>query len=166
MRMLMTLAAVAASMFLVSCAAAGVEASPEHGACSAVTSGADVEEIRRLEQYGARVNVEGWSAEDARGFFAPEWVSVQPDGSRIDVAAALSRFQNGRMPAWAERFVVSDLDIRVYCGSAIVVGNAEALPRGAPAGAAPVRYRYMNVWRRGPSGWLYAMQLFYAPPAP
>jgi ketosteroid isomerase-like protein len=167
MRFMSGLAALVAACVLAGCISVSVEESV-HGArtCPVTTSGSDVEELRRLEHYGASVNVEGWSADDARAFFAPEWVSVQPDGSRIDVAAALARFRGGRMPAWAEHFTVSDLDIRVYCDAAVVVGNAEALPRGAPAAAAPMRYRYMNLWRRGPTGWLYAMQIFYTPPAP
>lgn len=129
------------------------------------TSGADVEEVRRLELRGAEINVTGWTIEEARAFFAPEWFSVQLDGSRVEADAVLGRFQNGRFPGWAESFEISNLDIRVFCGAtAVAIGDAEIRPRAAPDQV--MRFRYMNVWRKAPEGWLYAEQLFYTPPAP
>lgn len=128
--------------------------------------GADVEAVRALELRGAAINVEGWSEAEARAFFAPEWFSVQLDGSRVDLATVLARFQDGRMPGWARRFDLPRLDIRIYCDMAIAVGDAEIEPRNMPADAEPMRFRYMNIWRRAEGGWLYTAQLFYPPSTP
>ncbi|MEQ1617035.1 MAG: hypothetical protein ABL883_01665 [Terricaulis sp.] len=83
-------------------------------ACSGFASaGADAEEIRRLEQRGAATKVEGWTIEAARSFFAPEWFSVQPDGSEMRLNAVFATFQDGRSRPWAGRFDLVELDIRL-----------------------------------------------------
>jgi hypothetical protein len=128
--------------------------------CSSVTSGPDVEEIRRLELRGAAINVEGWSQEEAEAFFAPEWLSVQPDGSDIKLNGVFSRFRDGRTPGWAESFLLPELDIRVYCGAAIVIGRGEIRPRGASDPSQTIRVRYLNVWRKENGRWVYAAQQY------
>ncbi len=125
-----------------------------------VTTGPDVAEIDRLERRGAQVNVEGWGIEEARAFFAPEWVSVQPDGSVTPLAQVFDRFPNGRSQAWAASFTLTELDIRVYCDVAIVIGLGEAQVRGAAQNAAPLKFRFLNVWRRQDGRWLYAANQF------
>lgn len=127
-----------------------------------ITSGPEAAEIGRLEERGARANVEGWSIEEARAFFAPEWVSVQPTGAVSDLDAVLSSFPNGQSVPWAGRFDLTNLDIRVYCDMAVVIGQAEAWRPGATAeGSAPaVRFRFLNVWRKVDGRWLYAANQF------
>lgn len=123
-------------------------------ACSSdATSGPNADEIRRLEAIGARSNVDGWSLKEARGFFAPEWVSVQPDGALFHAQDVLSRFVNGRSFGWADRFDLLQLDVRVYCDVAVVVGLAEAHARGAPQSAPSMHFRYTNVWRKVGRRW-------------
>lgn len=124
--------------------------------CAPVTAGPDVEEVRQQELRGGAVNIEGWTIEEARAFFAPEWVSVQPDGSVTRLETVLGGFVEGRSRAWASSFTLVELDIRVACDSAIVIGLAEARPLGAPQSSPPVRMRFMNVWRRQDGRWLYA----------
>jgi hypothetical protein len=131
---------------------------PTHDAlmCAPVTAGPAVEEVRQQELRGAAVNVEGWTIEEARGFFAPEWVSVQPDGSVTRLETVLGGFVEGRSRAWASSFTLVELDIRVACDGAVVIGLAEARPLGAPQSSPPVRMRFMNVWRKQDGRWLYA----------
>jgi len=125
-------------------------------------SGPDADEIRRLEQRGADTNVEGWTIEEARTFFAPEWASLQPDGSVTGLDAALAGgFQDRRSRPWAQSFTLIELDVRVYCDMAIVIGLAEA--RGAAPGGSEiltVRFRYLNVWRKQGGRWIYAANQF------
>lgn len=133
------------------------------GACPSMsTSGPDVEEIRRLEQRGAQSNVDGWSLEEARGFFAPEWISVGPDGTDGAIATVLDGFENGRSQPWAGRFDILDLDIRVYCDVAVVVGRAAAYRIGAsgPEDSPAVHFRWLNVWRKQDGRWVYAANQF------
>jgi ketosteroid isomerase-like protein len=111
-----------------------------------------------LEQRGAATNVEGWTNEEARSFFAPEWFSVQPDGSVMRLDAVFARFQEGRSQPWARRFDLTELDIRVYCDTAIVVGLAEARARGGSETSPALHFRYLNVWRKHEGRWLYAGQ--------
>jgi hypothetical protein len=156
MRPIIRLAALAAAgLALASCVSVSVDETAAADACPVVTADADVEEIRRLEQRGATVNVEGWGIEEARAFFAPEWVSVQPDGSVMRLDAVFAGFQNGRSRPWAQSFALSELDVRVACNSAVVIGMAEARPVGAPEGVV-VRMRFLNVWRKEGGRWLYA----------
>lgn len=130
-------------------------------ACPGFTAiGVDAEEIRRLELRGAATNVEGWSIEEARDFFAPEWMSVQPDGSVMGLDAVFARFQDGRSQPWAGRFDLTELDIRVYCDTAIVVGLAEARAPGSSETSPALRFRYLNVWRKHEGRWLYAGQQY------
>ncbi len=128
--------------------------------CPLVTTGADVEEIRRLEEVGAASNVEGWTLEEARAFFAPEWVAVGPDGSAAGVDKVFSQFKDGRNTPRAGAFDLVALDIRVYCDAAIVIGTAEASPIGAPADFKALRFHYLNFWRRSGGRWLYAAQQY------
>jgi|CXWL01.1.fsa_nt_gi hypothetical protein len=122
--------------------------------------GADAEEIRRLEHRGAATNVEGWTIEEARSFFAPEWFSVQPDGTVMRLDAVFATFQDGRSRPGAGSFDLSELDIRVYCNTAIVVGLAEARAPGATQTSTALRFRYLNVWRKHEGRWLYAGQQY------
>jgi hypothetical protein len=124
------------------------------------TTGADAEEIRRLEQVGAQSNVDGWSIREARAFFAPEWFTVGPDGSIAGVEVVFAQFKDGRSTPWAGRFELLELDVRVYCDTAVVIGLGAATPKNAPADYKPVRFRYTNVWRRGGERWLYAANQF------
>jgi hypothetical protein len=132
-------------------------------ACASMqTSGPDADEIRRLEMRGAQSNVEGWTIEEARSFFASEWVSVAPDGSLSGLDAVLSGFQDGRSQPWAGRFDIMELDVRVYCDMAIVVGAGEAYRIGAsgPNDQPAVRFRWLNVWRKQDGRWVYVANQF------
>ena len=134
-----------------------------HETCPSMqTSGPEVEAIRRLEERGAQSNVDGWSLEEARGFFAPEWISVGPDGNDANLAAVLEGFESGRSRPWAGRFDILDLDIRVYCDTAVVVGRAAAYRIGAsePGETPAVRFRWLNVWRKQDGRWLYVANQF------
>lgn len=157
-------AAYALAIFgLASIASADSRVSEAQFGCPTMqTSGGDVEEIRRLEQRGAQSNVEGWSIEEARGFFAPEWISVGPDGSVGTVAEVLSGFENGRSRPWAGRFDILELDIRVHCDSAVVVGKAAAFRIGAsgPDDKPAVHFRWLNVWRKHDGRWLNSANQF------
>ena len=147
-----------AAAFMLLSAACANSPPPMHEAlmCAPVTAGTAVEEVRQQELRGAAVNVEGWTIEEARAFFAPEWVSVQPDGSLTRLETVLGGFVEGRSRAWASSFTLVELDIRVACDSAVVIGLAEARPQGAPQSSPPVRMRFMNVWRKQDGRWLYA----------
>lgn len=88
---------LAAAFMLLSAACATSPPLPhEARMCAPITAGPAVEEVRRLELRGGAVNVEGWAIEEARAFFAPEWVSVQPDGSVTRLETVLSNFVEGR----------------------------------------------------------------------
>lgn len=139
----------------------GATAVPE-GVCvqSGSQSAAAVEELRRLELEGARTNVEGWTLEEAKTFFAPRWVSVGPDGKIGDADSVFASFVDGRSRPWAKRFDLVELDIRAYGDVAVVIGLAEAEAIGAPAGTKPMRFRYLNVWRKVNGRWLYSEQQF------
>jgi ketosteroid isomerase-like protein len=157
MRFIAFIAALAATCALGGCisiSATETAASAER-ACAVATTGADVDAVRRLEARGAAVNVEGWDIEEARGFFAPEWASVQPDGSVLRLDSVFAGFQDGRSRPWAQSFTHTELDVRVACDSAVVIGLAEVRPRGAPEGVV-VRTRFLNVWRKQDGRWLYA----------
>ncbi len=142
---------------LISAAKANDAARADRAACQApATRGPAVEEIRRLEEQGGAVNVTGWTIEQARAFFAPEWVSVQQNGSVTTLGNVLAAFVDGRVQGWAAAFTLVELDIRVYCDSAVVIGLAEARPVGAPPSASPARMRFLNMWRKQDGRWLYA----------
>ena len=140
-------------------ASLAAQAAPTARTCPVVTIGPDVDAIRILEMRGAAVNVSGWVAEEARAFFAPEWVSVQPDGSVTKVEQVLAGFRNGRSVAWARSFALDQLDMRVFCDTAVVVGLARARPLGAPA-TRIIQLRYVNVGQRRDGRWLYTANQF------
>lgn len=157
------LLAATLSLILGGCATTANVRADDSADCPTITSsGPDADEIRRLEERGARANVEGWSIEEARAFFAPEWLSVQPNGTDVSLESVFSTFPNGRSVPWAGRFDLTDLDVRVYCNTAIVIGRAEAYPPGATAADTEpaVRFRYLNVWRKVDGQWLYAAQQY------
>lgn len=137
-----------------------VPAFAEPSCALAARSGPDAEQVRQLEERGARSNVEGWSIDEAKAFFAPSWVSVGPDGSVSGVEPVFEGFVNGRSKPWASRFDLVELDIRVYCDAAVVIGLAEAEGIGAKPGARIVRFRFLNVWRKVDGRWLYSEQQF------
>jgi len=124
------------------------------------TSGPDVDDVKRLELRGAASNVDGWTIEEARAFFAPEWVSVQPDGSQVGLDKVFSSFENGHSSPWAARFDLTALDIRVYCDMAIVIGTAEASAKGDKQPPRTIHFRYVNIWRKSAAGWLYTAQQY------
>ena len=151
--------AIALAMLATSCATrAGASANSAASSCSTAASiGADAEAVRRLEERGARVNVEGWGIDEAREFFTPTWVSVGPDGVVRGVDDVYATFVDGRSRPWASSFELLDLDIRVYCDMAIVIGLAEA--RGSTPEQV-MRVRYLNVWRKIDGSWRYSEQQY------
>ncbi len=162
-----TILTAACALTICGCATGGGEVPPSsaeaQSTCPSMqTSGADAEEIRRLEMRGAQSNVDGWGLAEATSFFAPEWVSVGPDGSDSDRAAVLDAFTDGRSRPWAGRFDILDLDIRVYCDSAVVVGRAAAYRIGAspPEEAPAAHFRWLNVWRKQDGRWVNVANQF------
>ena len=150
---------IAGTCVLASGCATPAAAVAGDAACSSFTAtGPDAEEVRRLELRGAATNVEGWTIEEARAFFAPEWFSVQPDGSVTQLDAVLATFQDGHSRPRAGRFDLVELDVRVYCDMALVVGLAEARAPGGSETSPVLRFRYLNVWRKHDGRWLYAGQ--------
>jgi Protein of unknown function (DUF1579)/Domain of unknown function (DUF4440) len=137
-------------------------------ACDAPVSVSDTLTIRALETEGARSNVAGMTAERAREFFAPDWRSRQPDGSTLDLPAILAAYRNGRSVPWASRFDITKLSLHVYCNVAHVIGRADAHALGMPATAPPIRFEWINVWRRDDQRWRYLYNEFtmVAPPRP
>lgn len=133
-----------------------------YGPCPAsATAGPDVEAVRQREWRGARANVEGWSIDEARAFFAPDFVSIAPDGSSSELDRVFAGFRDGRSAAWARSFDLTALDIRVYdCTTAVVVGVAQVRALAASAEAPPWRIRFLNVWRRMDGEWRYAASQF------
>lgn len=148
---------VCASILLPLSASAVAEKTCVH---SEAHDAATVEELRQLELRGARTNVEGWSLDEAKAFFAPTWVSVGPDGKIAGADSVFASFVDGRSRPWAKRFDLVELDIRAYGSVAVVIGLAEAEAVGAPAGTKPTRFRYLNVWRKVNGRWLYSEQQF------
>lgn len=130
--------------------------------CPVVTAtGPDVEAVREMELRGARVNMDGWSIADAHRFFAPDYVSIQPDGTVRRLDSVLAVFVDGRSRGWARSFDVSELDIHVYhCTAAVVVGKAEVRASAAPPDSPPWRIRYLNVWRKQDGRWLNSANQF------
>lgn len=153
------LAIGAVTALAASCAPIPLGAAPAAApSCPAVaTTGPDVDAVRRLEERGARVNVEGWTIEEARAFFAPDFVSVQPNGSVNGLETVFSSFADGRSRPWARSFDLVELDVHIYnCNAAVVVGLAEAHPLGTAESAPPLRLRFLNAWRKQDGRWLYA----------
>lgn len=136
-------------------------AAPAPACPEVATTGADVEAVRARELRGARANVDGWALAEARSFFAPEYFSIQMDGSIRRLDAVFAGFTDGRSPGWARRFELADLQIHVYrCATAVVTGLIEASASAAPADAPPWRVRYLNVWRRHGDQWVSAANQF------
>jgi hypothetical protein len=119
----------------------------------AVTSGPAVEEIRALETLGAAGNVSGQSLANGERMFAPDYVATGPDGSVTTREAMLQKYTGGRLAPWASRFDIQDLNIRIYCDTAVVAGLSEALWKGAPQSAKPLHFRWLNVWTRTNGEW-------------
>jgi hypothetical protein len=137
-------------------AAATLAPAKAHETCEPVTTGADVDAVKALEKRGADTNVDGWTLDEAKAFFAPEWVSVQMDGSVMKVDKVFEGFRNGRSQPWAQSFKLVELDVRIYCDTAVVIGLAEAQAKGPPDKAPKGRFRFLNVWRKQDGAWLYA----------
>ncbi|MGB3469879.1 MAG: nuclear transport factor 2 family protein [Erythrobacter sp.] len=133
-----------------------------HGAdCGVpVTNGEDVEAIRMLELQGTRANVEGTSREDFIDILAPEYRAVRPDGSVLDYAATVASLPSGNLPAWASTFEIVEMEIRVYCDVATVVGFAQATPATNTTDSAPLRFRWLHVWTRKNGDWKYTAQQY------
>lgn len=148
---------VALSLLAASCASVAADTAGAAQCDVATSTGVDADEVRRLEARGAQANVEGWSREEARAFFAPSWVSVGPDGAVRGVDQVFATFVDGRSRPWATSFELIELDVRVYCDMAVVIGVAEA------RGSAPeqtARFRYLNIWRKVDGRWLYSEQQY------
>lgn len=117
------------------------------------TAGPAVEEIRRLEQAGAASNVTGLALEDAERLFAPGYVSVAPDGSVSQRDKVMTAFAGGRSVPWAQRFDVTELDVKVYCDAAIAVGLSEVEAKTSTGEIRNAHFRWLNVWTRSAQGW-------------
>ena len=115
-----------------------------------VTSGSPVDQIRLLEEAGARGNVTGLSRSDAEKMFGPGYVSLAPDGKVTKRDAILASWN---AQPWASRFDITELDIRVYCDTAIAVGLSEAEPLKAPTATKPTHFRWLNVWSKIGDDW-------------
>lgn len=125
------------------------------------TTGPDVEAVRQLELRGGQVNVEGWTIEEARQFFAPEFVSIEPGGGVNRLDRVLSTFPDGRNAGFARSFDISGLEIHIYgCDIAMVTGTADVRVRAASPEAPPWRIRFLNMWRRDAGHWRLAANQF------
>jgi hypothetical protein len=124
-------------------------------ACDSPGSAADTLTIRALEAEGARSNVSGMPITRAREFFASDFRAQQPDGSVSDLPALLAGYRNGRSIPWASRFEISALSVHVYCNIAHVIGRAEAHALAMPPTLPPLRFQWLNVWRRDGTQWRY-----------
>lgn len=124
-------------------------------ACAAAGSVADTLALRALETEGARSNVTGMTSARAREFFAPEFRSWQPDGRSTSLAEIMATYRNGSSVPWASRFDITALSMHVYCDVAHVVGRADAHATNMPSTMPPLRFRWINVWRREGSLWRY-----------
>jgi len=134
------------------CACAHVDAhrDTEAGCVMPVSSGPVADEIRVLEEAGAASNVTGLSVEGAQRMFWPDYLAVAQDGT---VSTRESILRTWNPTPWASRFDIQELDIKVYCDMALVIGLSEAEPRGAPAGTKPTQFRWLNVWTQGNGEW-------------
>jgi hypothetical protein len=131
-----------------------VESKNMGSGCSGyVTSGPAVEEIRALEEDGAASNVKGQTLAKGQRMFAPGYVSVSPDGSVASQEDILRNYVDGKSKPWTSRFDVKELNIKVYCDMAIVVGLAEAYRIGAQEGAKPTHFRWLNIWTHLKGEW-------------
>lgn len=140
-----------AGAVLSACSPVESDTEKAHADCGEpVSSGPVAEAIRTLEEAGAASNVTGVSVEDAERMFWPGYLAVGQDGSLTTGAAILSKWD----PApWASSFDIKELDIKVHCDTAIAIGLSEALWIGAPEGAKPVHFRWLNVWTHSNDEW-------------
>jgi len=129
-------------------------ASLAKGSCRGVaTSGAVAEEIRALEEAGGQSNVTGMTLADGEKMFAPSFVSFGPDGAVKTRADILDKYVDGKMQAWAASFTIKELEVKVYCDTATVVGLSEVVPLKAKPDAPPARFRWLNVWAKPDGFW-------------
>ena len=136
------------------CGMASDASAKARGACqSYATSGAGVDEIRALEEAGGQSNVTGMSLADGERMFARSFVSFGPDGAVKTRDDILKTYVDGKFPAWASSFEIKELDVKVYCDTATVVGLSEVRAKAAPAEAKPIRFRWLNVWAKPEGFW-------------
>ena len=128
-------------------------AKPSAGCHGVATSGAAVDEIRALEKAGGDSNVKGMSKADGEKMFAGSFISFGPDGAVKTRDDVLKTYVDGKMAPWAASFEIKELDVRVYCDTATVVGLSEVVPLKAKPDAAPVRFRWLNVWAKPEGFW-------------
>lgn len=148
----LAMAAIAAGMFLTTPSAAFSKS------CEALTEGPDVDAIKLLEERGALTNVEGDTLSSAEEFFAEDFVTIDTQGNLLTRADILSTYENGRLQPWARRMELQDLDIRVYCDTAIVFGAAQSWAIGMPDAAPPILFRFLHVWLKREGRWTYTAQ--------
>ena len=117
------------------------------------TSGQSVEEIRALEEAGGQSNVKGMTLDEAKRMFAASFVSFGPDGALKSRDDILKTYVDGKMAPWASAFIIKELQIKVYCDTATVVGLSEVTAKSAPPDAAPVHFRWLNVWAKPDGFW-------------
>ncbi len=136
---------------LASCTQCESPAGKTDAGCEeSLSSGPVVEQIRALEEAGAASNVTGQSVQEAERMFSPGYLVVGPDGKVTTRETILGQWSAA---AWASRFDVKELDIKVYCDIAIAVGLSEALPLGADEATKPVHFRWLNVWTKASNEW-------------
>jgi hypothetical protein len=140
-------AAAAAFLAAASAPAAGAPA------CNAVSSGKAADEIRALEEAGGQSNVKGMSLEDGKRMFASSFMSFGPDGAVKTRNDILKTYVDGRMAPWASSFAIKELQVKVYCGTATVIGLSEVRVKNAPPNAPPAHFRWLNVWARPEGFW-------------
>ncbi len=153
------LARSAAIVFAISlCACVNMDAAGSTEDCGqALTSGPAVDTIRALEERGSEGNVKGVALEVGERMFWPDYVSVQPDGKVMTKQDMMAQW---RPNPWASMFQIKELNIKVQCDTAIVVGLSEALWIGAPADAKPIHFRWLNVWTRANGEWRMSASQF------
>jgi ketosteroid isomerase-like protein len=127
--------------------AAGAEA------CRTVTSGKAVDEIRALEEAGGQSNVIGMTLEDGKRMFAASFMSFGPDGAVKTRDDILKTYVDGQMAAWASSFAIKELQIKVYCDTATVIGLSDVAAKNAAPDAPPVHFRWLNVWAKPEGFW-------------
>jgi hypothetical protein len=143
-----------------------VAAKPE--TCPAATTGTAVDEIRALEEAGGQSNVKGMTLAEGERMFSKSFVSFGPDGAVKTRDDILKTYVGGKMAPWAASFTIKELDVKVYCDSATVVGLSEVVSLRAKPEAPPVRFRWLNVWAKPDGFWQIVASQFTVlkPPAP
>ena len=105
--------------------------------CNAVTTGKAVDEIRALEEAGGQSNVRGMSLEDGKRMFADSFMSFGPDGAIKTRDDIFKTYVDGKMAPWASSFAIKELEIKVYCDTATVIGLSEVTAKNAVPDAPP-----------------------------